>query len=266
MKACQDPYELLLTPTCSRPSELRQQLLCELQRHWECSVQQLKESESAWWELCAAPSTLERLLWTVLATCDELQELHIAAFPPWFIAHKRHAGGGKTLQPHSIDCTGVEWLECPADLSASLSRLDLTELRSLVLHNQDAVTDDVLTAVLAAAPLLETLDVSYCRQLSDAGVGHALMATHTTLTALSCSGVRALTASGIQALTHCKGLRSLALAGCLGIMHLPMLEAHVQLTHIDLQGLSSLSDYDLRSFLARASPHVLLPTTRLISY
>lgn len=234
------------------PTELRVRLSLELQRRWKVHVEQLKTTKSHWWRIISQPSETEILLWTALAAWgDEDQELQVAALPQWFLSFSCTKQCISAVDLATLNFIGVEWYEHPQELSHAFFQLRLTNLHTLLLDNQEVVHDEHLALVVTLAPQLETLNVSYCSQLTDAGVQLALQSYCATLKTLSCNGLRRLTHNGIQALEACEKLRNVQLEGCLGIDQLPALLAHPSLARVNLQGLSNVSDCDLKAFLAR---------------
>lgn len=251
----------------NRPHELRVQFLWQLQESWRTRVQRFKASAEGdgWWAdlKCAPHSELERSLWTAVVAREELQELRVAAFPPWFLSRPQHSCTEAaershdtalytTLSPRKLDFAGVEWYEHPAELTEAWAWLDLSNLHTLVLHGQEIVVDEHLEAVAAVAPQLVAADVSYCCQLTDIGVLALIQSSRRTLQSLVCNGLRKLTSKSIRELETCKELQTLQLEDCLGVDRLPAFtEASPRLTALNLQGLSNLSDRDVHDFIAR---------------
>ncbi|PIK40287.1 putative F-box/LRR-repeat protein 14-like [Apostichopus japonicus] len=103
-----------------------------------------------------------------------------------------------------------------------------------------------LSSILLSMPNIESLNLSGCYNLTDAGLSHAFSRQVTTLTVLNLSLCKQITDKSLRRIAHCfRSLESLDLAGCSSIsnMGIMVIEQYLQkLKHLNLRSCRLISD------------------------
>ncbi|KDO29484.1 hypothetical protein SPRG_06023 [Saprolegnia parasitica CBS 223.65] len=201
------------------------------------------------WCLLKAKDTCSR---TVLAAVlsDEFEDVHVTGYRgdlAAFIDAWRDANVGCSVA--TLTLSSLPWSD--GDLYVLLDALP--QLRLLDTAYVNALHDEHVRSVVASAPTLCELRLSWCPLLTDAALGHIVAHVSQTLQVLFIPGT-AVTTHGVLALAACKQLQQLNLQACDRVHGLPL--GLGRLTHLDVRGLSCVPTETLMAVLKPIWPQL----------
>ncbi|EQC37348.1 hypothetical protein SDRG_05565 [Saprolegnia diclina VS20] len=201
------------------------------------------------WCFLKVKDTCSRAVLTAVLS-DEFEDVHVTGYKgdlAAFVDAWRDTNVGCSVA--TLTLSSLPWTA--ADLFVILDALP--QLRLLDAAYVNALHDEHVRSVVASAPMLCELRLSWCSLVTDAAIRHIVAHVSETLQVLFIPG-SAVTTHGVLQLAACKQLRQLNLQACDRVDGLPLGLDH--LTHIDVRGLSCVPNDTLMAVLEPVWPQL----------